>query len=141
MVPALARAEFLRYGAAHRNTYIASPGVVDATLELKPRPGVFLAGQLTGVEGYVESAATGVLAGLNAIRVVRGAPPVYPPRETALGALVRYLAAAPLSTFAPMNFNFGLLPAVGGGARPTRRGLFVDRARTALTAWLREVAS
>lgn len=139
MVPALARAEFLRYGAAHRNTYICAPAALAATLELKTRPGVFVAGQLTGVEGYMESAGTGIIAGINLARVYQGRPPVYPPRATALGSLLSYISSAALSTFAPMNINFGLFPPVQLRGRKARREEVVARARRALAGWLADV--
>ena len=139
MIPALARAEFLRYGAAHRNTYICSPAALNATTELRSRPGLFVAGQLTGVEGYMESAATGIVAGINAARLARGIPLVYPPPETAIGALLRYVTTASPGTFAPMNVNFGLFPAAGGKGKIDRRRRVVERARAAFTDWLAEV--
>jgi methylenetetrahydrofolate--tRNA-(uracil-5-)-methyltransferase len=138
MIPALANADFLRYGAAHRNTYISGPAALRPTLELRTRDGVFIAGQLTGVEGYVESAATGIVAGINAARNVAGAAPVYPPRETMLGALLRYVSSAPLTTFAPMNANFGLLPRPDGIDREQMPGELGARARAARKQWLRE---
>jgi methylenetetrahydrofolate--tRNA-(uracil-5-)-methyltransferase len=139
MVPALAGAEFLRYGAAHRNTYICSPRALEPTLELKGCPGVFVAGQLTGVEGYMEAAAAGIIAGTNAARLERGLPPVYPPPETAIGALLRYVAFAPPATFAPMNINFGLFPRVTARKKAERRRRIIARARSVLTSWLKEI--
>jgi methylenetetrahydrofolate--tRNA-(uracil-5-)-methyltransferase len=141
MVPVLARADFLRYGAAHRNTYICSPRALEPTLELKTCPGVFVAGQLTGVEGYMEAAATGIIAGNNAARLTRGLEPVYPPPETAIGALLRYVAFASPATFAPMNMNFGLFPAVAARTKAERHREIVARARKALTLWLKEIDS
>ena len=135
MVPALAEAEFLRYGAAHRNTYICSPAALQATTELSSRRGIFVAGQLTGVEGYMESAAAGIIAGMNAARYVRGEPLVYPPGETATGALLRYISTAPPATFAPMNVNFGLFPPAGGKGKRDRQRRIVERARRAFDAW------
>jgi methylenetetrahydrofolate--tRNA-(uracil-5-)-methyltransferase len=135
LVPALAGAEFYRYGAAHRNTYICSPLALDATLELRERPGVYVAGQLTGVEGYMESAAAGIVAGLNAARAYRGARPVYPPPETAVGALFRYVTTAPPSSFAPMNVNFGLFPTVGPGRKRDRHAEIIRRARESFARW------
>jgi methylenetetrahydrofolate--tRNA-(uracil-5-)-methyltransferase len=136
MIPALARAEFLRYGAAHRNTYICSPLALEATTEMRSKPGVFVAGQLTGVEGYMESAGTGIVAGLNAARLCRGEAAVYPPPETALGALLRYVTTAPPATFAPMNVNFGLFPPVAARPRRKRHAEVVARARRAFAGWL-----
>jgi methylenetetrahydrofolate--tRNA-(uracil-5-)-methyltransferase len=139
MVPALERADFLRYGAAHRNTYICSPRALGPTLELENHPGVFVAGQLTGVEGYMEAAATGIVAGNNAARLARGLAPVYPPPETAMGALLRYVATASPATFAPMNINFGLFPRVTERKKAERHRRIIARARSALTSWLKEV--
>jgi len=136
MIPALARAEFLRYGAAHRNTYLCSPAALEPTLAFRNRPGVFLAGQITGVEGYMESAATGIVAGWNAARLARGRAPAYPPPETAVGALLRYVTAAPPATFAPMNVNFGLFPTVTARGRKRRHAEIVARARRALEDWM-----
>ena len=141
MVPALAGAEFLRYGAAHRNTYICSPCALEPTLELRGRPGVFVAGQLTGVEGYMEAAAAGIVAGANAARLARGLRPVYPPPETAIGALLRYVAFASPATFAPMNINFGLFPRVAARKKAERHRQIIARARSALTSWLKEIHS
>ncbi len=139
MIPALAAAEFLRYGAAHRNTYICSPTALDVTTELKLSRGVFVAGQLTGVEGYMESAAVGIVAGVNAARFARGEPLVYPPPETATGALLRYISTAPPATFAPMNVNFGLFPAAGGKGKRDRQCRVVARARDAFNKWLADI--
>jgi methylenetetrahydrofolate--tRNA-(uracil-5-)-methyltransferase len=139
MIPALPRAEFLRYGAAHRNTYMCSPLALEATTEMKSRPGVFVAGQLTGVEGYMESAATGIVAGLNAARLSRGEAAVYPPAETAVGALLRYVTTAPPATFAPMNVNFGLFPPVAARSRRKRHAEVVARARRAFADWSAKV--
>jgi methylenetetrahydrofolate--tRNA-(uracil-5-)-methyltransferase len=139
MIPALARAEFLRYGAAHRNTYICSPAALNATTELKSRPGLFVAGQLTGVEGYMESAATGIVAGINAARLARGEPLVRPPPETAVGALLRYVTTASPDAFAPMNVNFGLFPPAGGKEKKERQRRIITRARRAVAEWLAKV--
>jgi methylenetetrahydrofolate--tRNA-(uracil-5-)-methyltransferase len=139
MVPALARADFLRYGAAHRNTYICSPRALEPTLELKSRHGVFVAGQLTGVEGYMEAAATGILAGVNAARLARGLRAVYPPAVTAMGALLRYVASASPVTFAPMNINFGLFPPVPAGKKAERHRRVIERAREGFTSWLEQI--
>jgi methylenetetrahydrofolate--tRNA-(uracil-5-)-methyltransferase len=139
MIAGLARAEFLRYGAAHRNTYICSPAALEPTTELRVRRGVFVAGQLTGVEGYMEAAATGIVAGMNAVRFARGEPLVYPPPETATGALLRYISTAPVATFAPMNVNFGLFPPAGGKGKRDRQRRAVARARRAFAEWLARV--
>ena len=110
LIPGLENAEFLRFGQIHRNTYIQSPSVLEPTLQMKRERGVFFAGQICGVEGYVESMATGLLAGINAARTALGRTPVAPPRETACGSLVHYITAADPWRFQPANISFGLLP-------------------------------
>lgn len=110
LIPGLENAEFVRFGVMHRNTFINSPILLLPTLQLKARANLFFAGQITGVEGYVESAAAGLVAGINAVRVVKGDSPVVFPPETAHGALCRYITTAEAKTFQPMNINFGLLP-------------------------------
>jgi len=110
LVPGLERAEFVRYGMIHRNTYVNSPTVLEPSFETRRRAGLFLAGQMSGVEGYIESAASGLLAGLGAARRMRGEPPVIFPAETALGALGRYIAHSDPRHYQPTNIAFGLLP-------------------------------
>ncbi len=114
-LPGLAGAVFARFGSVHRNTYLNAPRWLDETLELRGRPGLFVAGQLAGVEGYVESAALGGLAGLTAARRAAGREPRLPPPATAHGALLRYLREADPRRFQPMNVNYGLFPALEGG--------------------------
>jgi methylenetetrahydrofolate--tRNA-(uracil-5-)-methyltransferase len=108
-IPGLERAEFLRYGSIHRNSYVNAPAALSAHLSVKDDPALLFAGQLTGVEGYTESAATGILAGINLARVLAGDAPLLPPPTTMLGALYRYLREADPAHFQPMNANFGLL--------------------------------
>ncbi len=110
LIPGLGRAEFVRFGVMHRNTYINSPRLLEPTLALKASPGLFFAGQITGVEGYVESAAAGLVAGMNAARAAKGEEPAVFPPATAHGALCRYVTEADPARFQPMNVNFGLLP-------------------------------
>lgn len=110
MIPGLSRAEFVRYGVMHRNIYINAPVVLHPTLQTKKRPDLFFAGQMTGVEGYVESAACGWLAGVNCARILEERDLLVMPSETALGALVHYICHADARYFQPMNVNFGLLP-------------------------------
>ena len=110
LIPGLENAEFLRLGVMHRNTYINSPKVLNATLLCRKRPNLFFAGQITGVEGYMESAATGIVAGLNAARRYMGQDPVILPAETLIGSLCRFISDPQTSNFQPMNANFGLLP-------------------------------
>lgn len=113
MIPGLENAEFVRLGVMHRNTYIHSPKVLCETLQLKGRPRLFFAGQITGVEGYVESAASGLMAGINVARLARGEEPFIFPEDTAHGALCHYITHAEGKNFQPMNVNFGLLPPLG----------------------------
>lgn len=110
MIPGMEEAVFVRYGSIHRNTFVCSPELLLPTLEFKKRNDLFLAGQLSGVEGYVESAAMGLLAGLNSVRKVQGLPATVPPPATALGALVRHLTESDPARFQPSNVNFGLFP-------------------------------
>lgn len=110
LIPGLEKAEFLRLGVMHRNTYINSPKMLNAALQFRLRPDLFFAGQITGVEGYMESAATGIVAGLNAARRYRGLDPVVLPAETLIGSLCRYISDPQVTNFQPMNANFGLLP-------------------------------
>ncbi len=110
MIPGLENAEFARFGVMHRNTYMNAPVLLEPTLECKKRPGLFFAGQMTGVEGYVESAAAGLIAGVNAARQAKGLDPLVFPPETAHGALMDYITTASPNSFQPMNINFGLFP-------------------------------
>jgi len=110
MIPGLEKAEFFRFGAIHRNTFINSPGLLSNELELKSRPGTYFAGQITGVEGYLESASMGLLASLSAVAKILGKDYIPPPRDTALGALINYLTTSNVNNFQPMNINFGLFP-------------------------------
>ena len=114
MIPGLENAEFVRYGVMHRNTYVNAPRLLDLTCQLRVYPGVYLAGQMTGVEGYLESAAIGILTGLNAHRQVCGLPPAVPPNETVLGSLCHYLVESDPKHFAPMNSNWGVVPELPG---------------------------
>ena len=109
-IPGLENAEFLRYGSIHRNTYINSPSLLNTYLQLKGHENIYFAGQITGVEGYVESAATGIIAGINAATCVKGMKPHMPPRESAIGSLLNYISEFDGKNFQPMNINFGLFP-------------------------------
>ncbi len=120
MIPGLASAEFVRLGVMHKNLYVCSPRVLNATAELREHPGLFLAGQITGVEGYLESAAIGILAGINAARTALGKPTLTPPRETVLGSLCAYLVETEPKRFAPMNSNFGIVPELETPVRDKR---------------------
>jgi methylenetetrahydrofolate--tRNA-(uracil-5-)-methyltransferase len=108
MIPGLEKAEFFRFGAIHRNTFIDTPSLLSNQLQLKTRPDIYFAGQITGVEGYVESASMGLLASLSAVAGITGKDYMPPPRDTALGALINYLTTSSSKNFQPMNINFGL---------------------------------
>jgi methylenetetrahydrofolate--tRNA-(uracil-5-)-methyltransferase len=110
MIPGLANVEFLRYGSVHRNTFVNAPALLKETLQLKYQPRIFIAGQLVGVEGYTEAAASGGLAGINAARLLKGMDLVVPPETTAHGALMNYITTSDPRHFQPMNINFGLFP-------------------------------
>ncbi len=110
MIPGLERAEFFRFGQMHRNTYINAPALLTSTLQLRARPSIFFAGQISGVEGYVESIATGLIAGRNAIALASGENPRALPRETALGSLCHYISGADSKNYQPANIAFDLLP-------------------------------
>ena len=113
MIPALRHAEFLRYGVMHRNTYLDSPRLLDRYYRVKAEPRIVFAGQITGVEGYVESTASGCLAALELARRLEGKPPIDFPRETAIGALALYISDETVAHFQPMNVNFGIMPPPG----------------------------
>ncbi len=134
MIPGLENAEFVRLGVMHRNTYIHSPKVLEQTLQLKSRPRLFFAGQITGVEGYVESAASGLVAGINAARLACGKQPFVFPEDTAHGALCHYITHAEGKNFQPMNVNFGLLPPLGQKIRDkkVKNKMIADRALESL---------
>jgi len=133
LIPGLEGAEFVRRGSIHRNTFIRSPGILSAYLNFIRHPRIFLAGQISGVEGYVESAAMGLLAGINAARQLRSRPLLTPPRETALGALIGHLTNTASRDFQPMNVNFGLFPPLPGRVPKKLRGAaYAERALEAL---------
>ncbi|MGH7625321.1 MAG: methylenetetrahydrofolate--tRNA-(uracil(54)-C(5))-methyltransferase (FADH(2)-oxidizing) TrmFO [Gemmatimonadaceae bacterium] len=140
MIPGLEAAEFLRYGSIHRNSYLNAPAALSPHLSLRDDPRVLFAGQITGVEGYTESSATGLIAGINLARMLDGLEPVVPPPTTMLGALYRYLREADPAHFQPMNANFGLLDDLDERVRDKRRKreLFAARALGDLQAWRAE---
>ena len=137
MVPGLADAEFLRYGSIHRNSYLNAPASLTPFLSLRDDEQVLFAGQLTGVEGYTESSATGLLAGINLSRMLAGAAPALPPATTMLGALYRYLREANPQHFQPMNANFGLVDDLPQRVRDKRRKreMIAERALADMESW------
>ncbi|HEX2721743.1 MAG TPA: methylenetetrahydrofolate--tRNA-(uracil(54)-C(5))-methyltransferase (FADH(2)-oxidizing) TrmFO [Gemmatimonadaceae bacterium] len=138
MIPGLANAEFLRYGSIHRNSYLNSPASLASHLSARDDQTLLFAGQITGVEGYTESSATGLLAGLNLSRILGGAEAVVPPATTMLGGLYRYLREADPKHFQPMNANFGLLDDLPETIRDKKkkREMFAERALSAMTKWM-----
>ena len=136
LIPGMEKVEFARLGSIHRNTFVLSPELLQPTLQFIIRPDILLAGQLSGVEGYVESAAMGMLAGINAARMVKELAPVVPPRETALGSLINHLTESDPARFQPSNINFGLFPPWEKKIRKKFRGQErAERALTALEKW------
>ncbi len=142
LIPGLAHAEFLRFGSVHRNSYVNSPAHLTPHLSLRDDPCVLVAGQLTGVEGYTESAATGLLAGIKLSRLLSGENAVLPGPVTMLGGLYRYLREADPRRFQPMNANFGLLEPLDGVAPDKRRKKLrlAERACEAIEQWRDEYA-
>ena len=138
MIPGLANVEFLRYGSVHRNTFVNAPALLQETLQLKFQPRIFIAGQLVGVEGYTEAAASGGLAGINAARLLKGMELVVPPETTAHGALMNYITTSDPRHFQPMNINFGLFPPLPVRIRDKqdRQRQTSQRALENFTAWI-----
>ena len=135
-IPGLEQAEFMRLGSMHRNTFINSPQLLSETLRLKTDPRILFAGQITGVEGYVESAASGFLAGLNAALLATGAIPTTPPETSAMGALVHHVTSTDHKHFQPMNVNYGLFPELPGRVhKKERRSKLAERALLDMAAW------
>jgi methylenetetrahydrofolate--tRNA-(uracil-5-)-methyltransferase len=140
LIPGLEHAEFIRFGQIHRNTFICGPAILDATLRMREHPGVLFAGQISGVEGYIEAIATGLMAGVHAAKMVRGLDPQPPPRRTAMGSLTHYISQAPTKNFQPMNITFALLPALEEAeARRLRRK--ADRRRLQVELALQDFES
>ncbi|CAN5673398.1 methylenetetrahydrofolate--tRNA-(uracil(54)-C(5))-methyltransferase (FADH(2)-oxidizing) TrmFO [soil metagenome] len=138
MIPGLEEAEFLRWGSIHRNTYLNFPARLSSHGSLKERPELIFAGQITGVEGYTESTAVGILAAVNLDRVVRGLEPTVPPPTTMLGGLMRYLNEADPAHFQPMNSNFGLVEPLEKAPRDKRRKreMLAERAQAEFAEWM-----
>lgn len=141
MIPGLDNAEFLRYGSVHRNTFINGPRLLRKTLQLKMHDGILFAGQITGVEGYVESAAMGMVAGLNAASIAHGMMLPPPPKTTAFRALLDHITESSEKHFQPMNVNFGLFPPLDKKVSKRNRGeKYAERSLAALEEWRRSVA-
>ena len=147
LIPGLEHAEFVRFGMVHRNTYVNGPTVLADTWQVRTRPSLFLAGQMSGVEGYVESAASGLLAGLNAAALVNGEPVTAAPRTTAIGALAYYVSHANPAHYEPSNITFGIIPELPAGALPRREAknkvakkqAIADRALADLQTWMQQL--
>lgn len=140
LIPGMEQAEFVRYGVMHRNTYINSPRLLKPTMQLKGRNNLLFAGQLTGVEGYVESAASGIVAGINAARLYQKLTPVSFPEETAHGALLQYITSTEEKNFQPMNITFGLLPPLDKRVKDKklRNKLIAERALATLENFIKD---
>jgi methylenetetrahydrofolate--tRNA-(uracil-5-)-methyltransferase len=140
MIPGLEHAEFARLGSIHRNTFIDSPRCLGNSLQLKHCSNLFFAGQITGVEGYMESTAMGLLGGISAYRFANGMPPIVPSPITAIGALIHYITQSPSVPFQPMNINFGLFPPLPGRSKGrVKRLLLAKRALKEMEKWRKEV--
>jgi methylenetetrahydrofolate--tRNA-(uracil-5-)-methyltransferase len=139
LIPGLENARFLRFGQIHRNTYINSPALLNSALQMKAHPAVMFAGQICGVEGYVESIATGMLVGINAVALLSGETPDAPPRATALGSLIHYITHADPKKFQPANITFDLLPELAKKIRDRqqRRQVQCELALRDLAGWLK----
>jgi methylenetetrahydrofolate--tRNA-(uracil-5-)-methyltransferase len=145
MIPGLENAEFIRFGQMHRNTYICSPKLLRETLQMREHPRVLFAGQISGIEGYTEAMATGMIAGMNAARLARGFDPSAPPRESATGSLTFYMANADAKNFQPANTTFALLPPIEPELRKQlkrkadRRHFQAERGLKAFNNWLARI--
>ena len=140
MLPGLENAEFVRLGSMHRNTFINAPQLLLPTFQMKREPRILFAGQITGVEGYVESAASGFLAGLNAARLAGDGAPTVPPRATAMGSLVGHITNADAKHFQPMNVNYGLFPDLPGRVKKKeKRARLAERALAEFEEWTEQI--
>ncbi|MCH5155808.1 MAG: methylenetetrahydrofolate--tRNA-(uracil(54)-C(5))-methyltransferase (FADH(2)-oxidizing) TrmFO [Clostridiales bacterium] len=138
LIPALKNIEIVRYGVMHRNTFINAPVALTSELRLKNAPNIFIAGQLCGVEGYVESIATGLLAAINARKLLYNEPISAPPEYTVLGALIKYITT-PNMDFQPMNANFGILPMIDGVKKADRKQAYYDRSNACMREWVKNM--
>lgn len=140
MIPGLEQAEFVRYGVMHRNSFLDSPRLLGADYALRRNPNCFFAGQMTGVEGYIESAASGILAGQNLARRIQGLPPLILPRETMMGALAAYISDETVTQFQPMGCNMGILPELPERIRDKKEKYqaYADRSLAALETYLQQ---
>ena len=140
MIPGLEHAEFHRYGVMHRNSFLDSPRLLDADYHFRGQDTLYFAGQMTGVEGYMESAASGILAGKNLARRLQGKAPLILPRATMMGALAAYISSAPTENFQPMGANMGILPDLPERIRGKQEKYqaYADRGMAALEQYLRE---
>jgi methylenetetrahydrofolate--tRNA-(uracil-5-)-methyltransferase len=141
MIPGLENAEFVRYGVMHRNTYINSPKLLSLTMQMKQNPNIMFAGQITGVEGYIESASSGIVAGINMSRIIRNLEPLTFPKTTAHGALCHYINDETNKNFQPMNVNFGIFPELGIRIKNKieRYGKYAERALSDLDAFVKSM--
>jgi methylenetetrahydrofolate--tRNA-(uracil-5-)-methyltransferase len=139
LIPGLEQAEFVRFGMVHRNTYVNGPTVLTETWQVRQRPTLLFAGQMSGVEGYVESAASGLLAGLNAAALAKGQPTSAPPRTTAIGALAYYVSHADPAHYQPSNITFGIMEPLARAlkGKQARRLAQSERALVDLDVWMR----
>ena len=137
-IPGLEHAEFARFGQMHRNTFIASPKLLDATLQFRGRPDLLFAGQITGVEGYLGNIATGLLVGINASKIISGEPPIVFPTTTMLGALCSYISTAEMDTFQPMKANLGILAALESRhkSKPERAKAYAERSAREISEFI-----
>ena len=141
MIPGLENAEFLRYGVMHRNTYLNSPTLLEADYSMRTRPTLFFAGQMTGVEGYVESAGSGLVAGVNAARRALGEESLIYPEDTVIGAMAAYVSRGGIGDFTPMNANFGLVRPLGyrvKGGKTAKNEKLAERSLETLAQMLQE---
>lgn len=141
LIPALHNAEFVRYGVMHRNTFLDSPRILNSDFSVKDNPNLFFAGQITGVEGYMESAASGIMAGINACRVAEGKSTITLPNDTMIGALSAYISDSSVKKFQPMGANFGVLPELENRPRDKkeRGAAYSARALESLDNYLKNI--